>query len=36
LAALPFLDWLAPQFGPLEVIEILLLVGLAWFAARPR
>jgi hypothetical protein len=36
LAALPFLDWLTPQFGPLELIEILLLTGVAWFAARPR
>jgi hypothetical protein len=36
LAALPFLDWLTPQFGPLEVIEILLLTGVAWFAARAR
>jgi len=36
LGALPFLDWLMPQFGPLEVIEILLLTGVAWFAARPR
>jgi hypothetical protein len=31
-----FGDWLAPQLGVAQVIEILLLVGAALFAARAR
>ncbi len=34
IAALPFLDWLSPQFGPLEIISLFLLAGLAWFSSR--
>ncbi len=34
LTALPFLDWLSPQFGPLEIISLFLLAGLAWFSSR--
>jgi hypothetical protein len=35
LAATPFLDWLAPQLGLLEVLGLILLVGLAAWTARP-
>jgi hypothetical protein len=34
IAALPFLDWLSPQFGPFEILGIFLLTGLAWFWSR--
>lgn len=32
----PFLDWMSPQFSLLEAVELLLLVGVAWFAVRSR
>lgn len=31
----PFLDWLVPQFGALEIASLLLIVGAAAYAARP-
>jgi hypothetical protein len=34
IAGLPFLDWLGPQFGPLEILSLFLLAGLAWFSSR--
>lgn len=34
VADTPFLDWVAPQLGVLNVVELLLLVGLAWYGAR--
>ena len=34
IATLSFLDWLGPQFGPLEILSLFLLAGLAWFASR--
>jgi hypothetical protein len=34
IANLPFLDWLSPQFGPLEIVSLFLLGGLAWFSSR--
>jgi len=34
LAATPFLDWIAPQFGPLDLLTFVLLVGVAWAAAH--
>jgi hypothetical protein len=36
LVAIPFLDWLSPQFSPLDIFELVLLVALAWYAARSR
>jgi hypothetical protein len=30
----PFIDWLAPQLGILEPVQLALLVGVAWVAAR--
>jgi hypothetical protein len=35
LAATPFLDWLAPQLGPIEILALVVLVGAAAWAARP-
>jgi hypothetical protein len=35
LAQSSFPDWLAPQFSALQVIEILLISGFAWFSSRP-
>jgi hypothetical protein len=32
----PFLDWLAPQFGALELAGLVLYVGAALYGARPR
>jgi hypothetical protein len=32
----PFLEWLSPQFGWLELAGLLLYVGAALFGARPR
>ena len=32
----PFLDWLGPQFGWLEIAGLVLYVGTALFGARPR
>jgi hypothetical protein len=34
IAALPFLDWLGPQFGSLEILSLFLLAGFAWFGSR--
>ncbi len=34
LAGESFMDWLGPQFGPLEIIELFLLGGIARYAAR--
>jgi hypothetical protein len=34
VAATPFLDWLSPQFGGLEVIDLLILLGVAAYASR--
>lgn len=34
IAALSFLDWLSPQFGPVEILSLFLLAGLAWFSSR--
>jgi hypothetical protein len=34
LADSPFLDWLGPQLGLLEFLELALLVGLAWYGSR--
>ena len=34
--ATPFLDWQAPQFGPIEVLGLVLYVGAALYGARPR
>jgi hypothetical protein len=36
LAQSPFLDWLSPQFSLLQIVELVLIVGFAWFASRPR
>jgi hypothetical protein len=36
IEATPFLDWLSPQFGWLEIAGLLLYVGAALFGARPR
>lgn len=36
LASTPFIDWLAPQFGPLELAGLVICVGAAVYAARPR
>jgi hypothetical protein len=35
ILATPFLDWLAPQLGLLEILGLSLLVGLAAWTARP-
>jgi hypothetical protein len=35
LAATPFLDWLAPQLGVVEVGALVLFAGAALYAARP-
>jgi hypothetical protein len=35
LSQTSFLDWLAPQFGILQVLEIVLIVVFAAFGARP-
>lgn len=34
LAATPFLDWLGPQLGPLDLLRLVLLVGVAWVTAH--
>ena len=34
IASLSFLDWLSPQFGPLEIFSLFLVAGLAWFSSR--
>ena len=34
--ATPFLEWQGPQFGPLELLGLLLYVGSALYGARPR
>ncbi len=34
LAATPFPDWIAPQFGLLDLLTLVLLVGMAWVAAH--
>jgi hypothetical protein len=34
IAQSPFLEWLGPQFGPVEILELFLLIGIAGFAAR--
>lgn len=34
LAQSSFGDWLAPQFGVLQILELLLFVGIAWYSAR--
>lgn len=31
LSQSPFPDWLGPQFGPLQVVELLLLMSIAWY-----
>ena len=36
LAATPFLEWQAPQFGGIEVLGLLLYVIAALYGARPR
>jgi hypothetical protein len=36
LANTPFVDWLAPQFGPLEIAGLVIGVGAAVYAARSR
>lgn len=36
LAATPFVDWLAPQFGLLEIAALVLCAGAAAYGARPR
>lgn len=30
----PFLDWVAPQLSALDLVELALLVGTAWYVAR--
>jgi hypothetical protein len=30
----PFLDWLGPQLGPLEPVQLLVIVAVAWVSAR--
>jgi hypothetical protein len=30
-----FLDWLSPQLSLLQVLELLLLCGIAWYSSRP-
>jgi hypothetical protein len=35
VAQSPFLDWLSPQFGLLQIFELLLLCGIAWYGSRP-
>ena len=34
--ATPFLEWQGPQFGPIEILGLLLYVGSALYGARPR
>ena len=34
--ATPFLEWQGPQFGPIEILGLLLYVGAALYGARPR
>ena len=34
LASQPFLDWLSPQFGAIEILELFLLAGFAWYSSR--
>jgi hypothetical protein len=34
VVATPFLDWVGPQLGPLDLVSLLLLVGVAWAAAH--
>ncbi|MGD8485192.1 MAG: hypothetical protein PVG27_03155 [Chloroflexota bacterium] len=32
----PFVDWLMPQFGPIELLGLILYLGAALYGARPR
>jgi len=34
LVAVPFLDWLGPQLGPLDLLRLVLLAGVAWVTAH--
>ena len=34
LVTTPFLDWVGPQLGPLDLLTLVLLVGVAWAAAH--
>jgi hypothetical protein len=34
LSSNPFLDWLGPQLGALELFDLALLAGVAWVSAR--
>lgn len=34
--ATPFLEWQGPQFGPIEILGLVLYVGAALYGARPR
>ena len=34
--ATPFLEWQGPQFGPIEMMGLVLYVGAALYGARPR
>lgn len=34
--ATPFLEWQAPQFGPIELFGLVLYVAAALYGARPR
>jgi hypothetical protein len=36
VAGTPFVDWLAPQFGAMEIAGLVLYVGAALYGARPR
>jgi hypothetical protein len=36
LQATPFLEWLGPQFGWLQLVGLMLYVGAALYGARPR
>lgn len=35
LEATPFIDWLSPQFGLVEIVGLLLFTGAAAYGARP-
>ena len=36
IEATPFLEWQGPQFGPIEILGLLLYVAAALYGARPR
>jgi hypothetical protein len=36
VSATPFLEWQAPQFGPIEVLGLVLYLAAAFYGARPR